>query len=141
MAQEFHSFYGHIPSLKFLVFPLLLEIGSYLLFFTQLYILALSFPINIPYFSFILIYPIASLIGLIPITISGFGTREGTLIQLFTIYGISQDTTVAISLVGYIVTMLCPAIAGGILSLVRKKKQSPWNKKRNRIYLLFLMNH
>ncbi len=52
-SQEFHSFYDHMPTMKFLFLPLLLEIGSYLLFFTQIYILALSFPFAIPYLSFI----------------------------------------------------------------------------------------
>lgn len=121
MANEFHSFYESIPSLKFLFVPLLIEIFSYILFFLQLYILALSFPISIPFISFILIYPIASLISLIPVTISGFGTREGTLIYLFSLYGIADETTVAISLGGYVVTMLIPSFIGGTLSILRNR--------------------
>jgi hypothetical protein len=124
MANEFHSFYESMPSLKFLVVPLFIEIFSYLLFFLQLYILALSFPISIPFISFILIYPIASLISLIPVTVSGFGTREGTLIYLFSLYGIADETTVAISLGGYVVTMLIPSFIGGALSFLRNKSKN-----------------
>ena len=135
MEQEFHSFYSHIPPLKFLFFPLLLEIGSYILFFTQIFILTLSFPFGIPYTTFILIYPIASLISLIPIAISGLGTREGTLIHLFSLYGIPSDKTVAISLGGYIVTLLIPSIIGGILSIAmyKNRKNSPFQKKSDLI--------
>ena len=124
MANEFHSFYESMPSLKFLLVPLSIEIFSYLLFFLQLYILALSFPISIPFISFILIYPIASLISLIPVTVSGFGTREGTLIYLFSLYGIADETTVAISLGGYVVTMLIPSFIGGALSILRNKSKN-----------------
>jgi len=123
VEKEFHSFYSHIPQLRFLFVPLLLEIGSYILFFTQIYILTLSFSVLIPYTSFILIYPIASLISLFPISISGLGTREGALIHLFSFYGVSSDITVAISLGGYIVTLLLPSFIGGILSITMRKKK------------------
>jgi uncharacterized protein (TIRG00374 family) len=129
MAHEFHTFYEHMPSLKFLLYPLLIEMGSYVLFFTQIYILALSFTVDITYIDFILIYPIASLVSLIPITISGFGTREGTLIQLFSHYNIPSDTIVAISLTGYFVTILMPSFIGGILSLFYHQKMK---EKKNK---------
>lgn len=124
MANEFHSFYESIPSLKFLIIPLFIELASYILFFAQIYILALSFSITIPFFSFIFIYPIASLISLIPITVSGLGTREGTLIHLFSLYGIASETTVAISLGGYIITMLIPSFIGGIFAILRGKSRN-----------------
>ncbi len=124
MANEFHSFYESMPSLRFLGIPFFIELFSYTLFFTQIYILALSFSITIPFLSFILIYPIASLISLIPVTISGFGTREGTLIHLFSLYGIASETTVAISLGGYIITTLIPSFIGGILSILRSKSKN-----------------
>ena len=122
-SQEFNSFYEHMPTMKFLFLPLLLEIGSYVLFFTHIYILALSLPFAIPYLSFIFIYPIASLVGLIPITISGFGTREGMLIHLFSLYNIPSDTTVAVSLTGYCVTMLIPSLIGGVVAIFQAKKK------------------
>ena len=124
MANEFHSFYESMPSLKFLVIPLFIELVSYTLFFTQIYILALSFSITIPFFSFIFIYPIASLISLIPVTVSGLGTREGALIHLFSLYGIAGETTVAISLGGYIITMLVPSFIGAILAVLKGKSKN-----------------
>ncbi|MEA2053980.1 MAG: lysylphosphatidylglycerol synthase transmembrane domain-containing protein, partial [Candidatus Thermoplasmatota archaeon] len=119
MMNEFNAFYEDMPSVKSLILPLLIGIFSYILFFVQIYILALSFSINIPLINFILIYPVASLIGLIPITVSGLGTREYALIHIFSIYGIPSDVTVAISLSGYVITMLIPSIIGGVLSLTK----------------------
>jgi len=124
MENEINVFYEDIPPLKSLFVPLLIGIFAYLLYFTQIYLIALSFSINIPFITFILVYPVASLIGLIPITISGFGTREAALIHIFSIYGVPDDITVAISLAGYVVTMLIPSIIGGIFSFSKAKKGS-----------------
>lgn len=121
MANEFDAFYRDMPALKSLVIPLLLGLFSYVLYFIQIYIIALSFSVDIPFAVFILIYPVASLIGLIPITVSGLGTREAALIHIFSIYGIPSNITVAISLSGYVITMLIPSITGGILSIMRIK--------------------
>ena len=118
VAAEFDAFYHGIPPLTKLVIPFLIAVFCYALFFVQIYIVALSFSIDIPLLEFILVYAIASLIGLIPVTVSGLGTREGTLIHLLAIYGIAEQDAVAISLAGYVITYLLPSIMGGVLSLV-----------------------
>ncbi len=117
MANEFQYFYENIPPLSYLIKPLVVEIFSYLLFFTQIYIVALSLSLSIPYIHFVLIYPISSLIGMIPITISGFGTREGALINLLSIYGVAKENAVALSITGYFITIFIPAMIGGLLSI------------------------
>ena len=123
MIQEFNAFYTDIPPVRFLALPLLISVVSYMLFFLQIYIIALSFNLTLPLSDFLLLYPVASIISLLPITVSGLGTREGVLINLFSSYGISRDVTVAISLSGYVITMLIPAVIGGLLALrsVQKK--------------------
>lgn len=119
MENELNVFYEDMPSLKSLFVPLLIGIFAYILYFIQIYLIALSLSIGIPLITFILVYPVASLIGLIPITISGFGTREAALIRIFSIYGVPGSIAVAISLSGYVITMLIPAVIGGILSITR----------------------
>ncbi|HHH77754.1 MAG: hypothetical protein DRN33_04645 [Thermoplasmata archaeon] len=123
MEDELNVFYDDMPPLKSLFVPLLIGISAYLLYFTQIYLIALSFSIDIPFTTFILVYPVASLIGLIPITISGFGTREAALIRIFSIYGVPDSITVAISLSGYIITMIIPAVIGGIFSIARVRSE------------------
>jgi len=122
LTNEFEAFYSNIPSFSFLLLPLLIELISYTIFFSQIYLIAYSLNLSIPFFNFVLIYPIASLVGLIPITISGFGTREGTLIMLFKPYGIEENFAVALSLAGYFITMLIPAFVGAIVSFLYKPK-------------------
>jgi len=114
------EFYKSIPPIESLLMPLLIEILSYSLLFIQIYIIAIGMSIHIPFFEFIFIYPIASLIGQIPITISGFGTREGALIALFSIYGITAGETVALSLIGYVITFLIPSLIGLFFSFKLK---------------------
>ncbi len=128
IAREFDAFYEDIPPISSLILPLVIEIFSYVLFFLQIYIVALSFNIKIPVLHFILIYPISSLIGMIPITVSGLGTREGALIQLLGIYGVAPETAVAISLSGYIITYLIPSIMGGIFAMMHEMKMEDVEK-------------
>ena len=128
LAKEFDYFYESIPSLKKLLKPLVVEIFSYTLFFTQIYMVAISLSLSIPYIHFILIYPISSLIGMIPITISGFGTREGALISILSIYGVAKEKAVALSLTGYFITIFIPAMIGGIISIFYARRIATKNK-------------
>ena len=123
MSREFNAFYSDIPPLRSLVVPMLISLFGYFLFFVQIYIVALSFDIEVPFVDFMLIYPVASLIGLLPISVSGLGTREGALIKLFSSYSVAQEVTVAISLSGYIMTMLIPAVIGGAWALKYSRKK------------------
>ncbi len=116
MNRNVESFYEDMPRIRQLIIPFLVEITSYTTKFIQIYILAAGLGLRIPIFSFITIYPIASLIGQLPVTVGGLGTREGALIGLFSIFGVTSEQIVAISLVGYIITMLAPAIVGVFLS-------------------------
>ncbi|MCD6512565.1 MAG: flippase-like domain-containing protein [Thermoplasmata archaeon] len=122
MKNEFEEFYNSILSIKELIIPYLIELFSYSLFFVQIYIIALGMSINIPMLDFIFLYAIAALIGQIPITVSGLGTRESALITLFSLYGVEASKVVALSLTGYIITFLLPSIAGMIYSFRLKFK-------------------
>ena len=115
--REFQAFYGRLPRPSALLVPFTLGFISYVLFFVQIYLVALSFDFAVPLADFVLLYPVAVLLGLIPITVSGFGTREGVLITLLGIYDVAREVAVAISLSGYIITLLIPAVIGGIFSV------------------------
>ena len=58
---------------------------------------------------------------LIPITINGLGTREATLIALFSVFGISAGTTVAFSLLSLFLLAIIPACLGGFFILIKNK--------------------
>jgi uncharacterized protein (TIRG00374 family) len=62
------------------------------------YLLALSIGIDAGIFFFVLVIPIISLLDLLPISISGIGTRDMALIFLFGLKSISAEQAVAFSL-------------------------------------------
>jgi glycosyltransferase 2 family protein len=62
------------------------------------YLLALSIGIDTGVLFFVLVIPVLSLLDLLPISISGIGTRDVALIFLFGLKGISAEMAVAFSL-------------------------------------------
>jgi glycosyltransferase 2 family protein len=62
------------------------------------YLLALSIGVDTGILFFVLVIPVLSLLDLLPISISGIGTRDMALIFLFGLKGISPEQAVAFSL-------------------------------------------
>ncbi len=62
----------------------------------------------------LLIVPIILLIGVLPITISGLGIREGAFVVLLTAVGVSADQAFAVALLSRLGLVL-PALVGGVL--------------------------
>ena len=121
---HFDAFYESIPKFKFFVMPIVACIVCWILAYTQVYLMAQGLGINLEYFYFILIYPVVFLIELLPVSISGLGTRELVLATLFSGFAFAGDKIIILSLSGYFVTVLIPAIIGAILALrdIRKTK-------------------
>ena len=65
--------------------------------------------------------PIATLVGQIPITVSGLGTREAVMISLFGLLGIEAAKIFSVSLIGIMINGILPASIG-ILLMLRDKK-------------------
>ncbi|UCH72210.1 MAG: flippase-like domain-containing protein, partial [Thermoplasmatales archaeon] len=127
-----NTFYRDFPSFKYIILPFLVGFIPWILIFTHIYILGLSLGINIPYFTFIMIYPIANAVAFIPISAGGLGTREATLIFLFSFYGVGAAEVVVLSLAGHILTDMLPGFVGFILSVIeaRNHKMSYSEAKR-----------
>jgi len=116
--EVFDSFYDHMPSKKSIILSLVLSILVWFATYSQGYLLALALNIEIPFISYSLLYPIAGVISMLPITISGFGTREAALIVLFSQYSIPAAKIVSMSLLGTILNMYIPALL--VLLLIKK---------------------
>jgi uncharacterized protein (TIRG00374 family) len=80
-----------------LVVPLLLTQAAYLLFFEQGHLLsrAVDLPVGIGYLTVAL--SVAGVVTLLPISISGLGTRDAVLIALFAPLGLAAERTIAFS--------------------------------------------
>lgn len=70
---------------------------GWIIYFSASYLLALSMDIHISFFYLITCLSISAIITLIPISILGIGTRDMTLIALFSCIGLSKELAVAFS--------------------------------------------
>lgn len=71
---------------------------GWLIYFITMYLLALSIDITIPFLYLATCVSISAVITLIPISISGIGTRDATLIILFSYLGLSKESAIAFSM-------------------------------------------
>jgi len=117
LRRSFTLFYSNIPHKKMLVVPLLLSLLSWLLVYTQIFLIAKALSIQVPYLVFIFVIAIATLIALAPITINGIGTKEVALIMILSVYQIAPERIVGMSLLNLGMCIYTPALIGGLLSI------------------------
>lgn len=112
------TFYLDFPKLSILIIPLILGIFVWVLIFTQEYIVVYAMSINIPYFYFLMLFPIANIAGYLPISIAGLGMREFTSIVIFsTLFSVTKEEILVFTLVGFIITDVFPGFIGFLFSL------------------------
>ena len=100
---------GIKPSKLLILF--ILTTASWMFYFFQMYVLAIALNIPISFLYTIVCISITSLVLLLPISISGIGTRDVSLIFLFSIIGISKELAISYSLL-YLFLNIVPAFIG-----------------------------
>jgi hypothetical protein len=73
---------------------------------------SIGIPITLSYFAIVI--PIISLLDLLPISISGIGTRDVALIFLFSLQGVSAESAVAFSILYLFMSYWLVALAGAL---------------------------
>jgi len=117
------TFYKDFPRISRLIIPLLLGFICWILIFSQEYIIVYALGANIPYLSFILLYPVANIAGYIPVTFAGLGFRELTSIIIFsTLFGVGEEIVLVFTLLGFIITDVVTGFAGFLVSLTEARK-------------------
>ena len=109
VKRHFHefvdTFYTDFPRFSAMIAPYLLGIITWIIAFTQEYMIVLGLGLEIPYFAFLFLFPIANTAGFLPITFAGLGIREGAAIYIFsTLFLIPGEKILVLSLVGFIIT-------------------------------------
>jgi uncharacterized membrane protein YbhN (UPF0104 family) len=86
-------------------------------------IFAREMGISLPALDLALITFISTLAATVPISIAGWGIREGTLVYLFGLYGVRPDTAFAVSILfGFALTL---SSAPGALFILRARPEPP----------------
>jgi len=118
---SFESFYQHLFTNKILILPFILAILGWIVLYSFAYFLGFSLGIEISYPIFIIIMAIGSLVGLLPISFGGLGTREGTVVFLLGLFGVVASQSFALSISAYVIAKFFPALVGLILVFNNKK--------------------
>jgi glycosyltransferase 2 family protein len=116
----FDSFYTTMLKPKELLHPFIITILAWLGLYTSVFIVALSLDVNIPWLQFSTVYAISTVIGALPISLAGLGTREATLVILFSQFNIPARIIVSISLINMIIVSAIPSFIGWILVISDK---------------------
>ena len=118
-----NTFYKDFPKIRRLIIPLFLSFITWIIIFSQYYIIIYALGANIPYLSFLLLYPIANIAGYIPLTFAGLGFREFTSIIIFsTLFGVEEELVLVFTLLGFIITDVITGFVGFLVSLREARK-------------------
>lgn len=113
-----------------LLFPFCLGLAGWMLIFFQGYVVGSSIGLSMGVIEYVFVAPIASIIGLIPITVSGFGTRDAVFISLMSLYGFPPERGLTLSLLAYFVNAIFPSLLGMFLIFFNLVQSIGWKQFR-----------
>ena len=118
-SLNFHTFYDSLdvcirkPGVMVVAF--LLTVVLWALVFALAWYITLVFGIDIDPRYMFLIMPIVTLVELLPISFSGLGTRDATVIYFFSVIGVSSAAAVGFSIGYLLIGTYLTALTGFIL--------------------------
>lgn len=78
-----------------------------------------AFGIDLPIFIHFAFVPLILILSIIPVSISGFGIREGFFVYFYSLVGVESHISLMVSLLYYSLMMLIPAAIGMVLYLIQ----------------------
>ncbi|HIH00097.1 MAG TPA: flippase-like domain-containing protein [Thermoplasmata archaeon] len=130
MDDPMETFYEDLPRFRDLWLPFLISFVSYVIFFTELYLIGQLFGISVPYLTMFFMVAISATVAAIPISVHGVGTRDATLVALLSMYNISPEKSVSFTLFWFTVFWITPSIIGAFITLLENKKLPERKKKQ-----------
>lgn len=115
--KSFNAFYERLPKKRFILVNFILSLVAWLLIYFQGFVMAKAFGVKISFFEFISIDSIATIVSLIPVTISGLGTKELTLVGLFSFFNVPAENVVLFSLTAFVLSVALFSFLGWIFCL------------------------
>jgi uncharacterized protein (TIRG00374 family) len=85
------------------------------------YLAAVALGVALPPVLFLLVVPVIAVAMTLPVSVGGWGVREGVAVVLFGRFGVASSVTLAFEVLAHLVTMLVSA-AGGLLFALRKRR-------------------
>ena len=127
---NFYDMYADLKSLniKEIIYLTIWTILLWVMYYVVGYLLSLSLGINVPFLYIIAFITLTSFVTLIPLSISGIGTREASMIFLFSIIDIEKEKAVAFSLSIFLMSVFSAII--GFFCWMNLSNKYPHNKRR-----------
>lgn len=116
--QSTHAAIINFPFRQVMLSSLLLIACFQLLTVLSVYFIFRAYGYHIPFIKHLALYPIIGTLSLVPITIGGFGVREGFFVYFYNTLGIPAEISISVSIVNYLVLTLVPALFGGLFLLL-----------------------
>jgi uncharacterized protein (TIRG00374 family) len=97
---NYHDFFTGIREMKWrhTAISLILSASAFLASIITYYLVALGLGMEIPFWYIAIVVPLTYLVTMIPVSVSGLGTRDASYIFLFSLYGIQAETSILFSL-------------------------------------------
>ena len=105
-------------NLSFFLMILLISIAIGILRALVLYVLAISLNISANFGLVVAVRAIIGIVNIIPVTISGLGTRDGILLLTLPLAGVSKEAAIALGLLAFLWT-ICSKFSGILFWLKR----------------------
>ncbi len=112
-----------LPRKRQLIIPFLLTLILWTSALLIPVVIAKGLNLHIQWIDLVLIYSIVVILALIPITVSGLGTREAALIGFLAPYNISSTSAVALSLLIFFIDSIVLGIFTGIITFFSERRK------------------
>jgi uncharacterized protein (TIRG00374 family) len=116
--QDFYSGVNQLINAELLIAGVLTCLG-YLIFFIQCYLLAIAMKISINFATITFVMAISNLVSIIPISVSGLGTRDAILIYFFSLLNLSPELAVSYAFAVFLFFSVCGGILGAFAWYIR----------------------
>lgn len=74
-----------------------------------------------PFYDHLALFPLIAILTMIPVTIAGFGIREGFFVYFYCKMGITPPAALTVSLTYYFLTGIAPSLFGGLIWIISNK--------------------
>jgi len=118
-----------------------ITIVAYFMYFAFSWLIMLALHLTPSYIDVVFIMSIMSLSTIIPLSVAGFGTREATLVLLFSYYGLASETAISFSLLHFSAFFLWGGLIGLVFWLLMPISLQQVKDDSKSIFLLFKPQH
>lgn len=114
-----------------------ITVAAYCLYFGFSWLIMVALHLTPSYIDVVFIMSIMSLSTIIPLSVAGFGTREATLVLLFSYYGLASETAISFSLMHFTAFFLWGGLLGLLFWLLMPISLQQVKDDSKSIFLLF----